>query len=207
MKKFTVFLLAIVAYSFSFLPQVAAEEKSGPARFEKGFQEFGVEIGWGAGVNIPSGRDRTDIQFVHLAANFKRDLTGTIAQSSFFQGNLNWMVELNADLLHNPAFGSLVGFSPFMLQYKFVKPERKWAPTIMGGAGFALTNWDEKDLAYQEISGDFQFLLHGGVGLEFFRPKGGSYSINYRFYHVSNAGMSVPNIGLNANLFTLGFNF
>ncbi len=175
-------------------------------RFEKGHYQFGGELGYGGGVNIPLGIDRTDIQFFHIAANFQYDLTGSIGKS-FYQGNLYWFTELGADFLHNPAFGSLVGISPVMLQYKFVKPGRSWAPSLLGGAGFSVTDWDEKDLAEREIGGDFQFLLHLGVGLEFFRPKGSSFSVNYRFFHVSNAGTQKPNIGLNANLLTLGFTF
>ena len=90
-------------------------------RFNKGFHSFGAEIGYGAGLNVPGGPDRTDIQFARIAANFQLDLTGNIGKS-FYQGNLNWFAELNADLLHNPGFGSLIGFSPLMFQYKFFKP-------------------------------------------------------------------------------------
>jgi lipid A 3-O-deacylase len=190
-----VFLISTNAYAGSLVP-----------RFEKGHYQFGAELGYGAGVNLPSGPDRTDIQFFHIAANFQYDLTGNIGKS-WYQGNLYWFTELGADFLHNPEFGSLVGISPLMVQYKFIKPNKKWAPTVLAGAGVSLTDWDEKDLAEREIGGDFQFLLHLGTGLEFFRPNGGSFSVNYRFFHISNAGTQRPNIGLNANLFTLGFTF
>ena len=83
-------------------------------------------------------------------------------------------------------------------------PKRGWAPNILIGAGFAYTNW--KDQAERELGSEFQFLLHGGAGLEFFK-KTGSYSINYRFFHVSNAGIQRPNIGLNSHVFNLGIEF
>ncbi len=98
----------------------------------------------------------------------------------------------------------LVGFSPLMAQYKFLSPERNWAPNFLIGAGFSLT--DRKDVAERELGTEFQFLLHGGAGLEFFKEEG-AYSINYRFFHVSNAGIKFPNIGLNAHLFTMGMRF
>tara|TARA_B100000686_G_scaffold353865_1_gene461188 strand:- start:2987 stop:3598 length:612 start_codon:yes stop_codon:yes gene_type:complete len=185
---------------------VLAGEGSGPARFEKGHYEFGAEVGYGVGHNIPFAKNRTHIQFAHIAANFQLDLTGNIGRS-YSQGNLNWYPEFNASLLHNPDSGTLIGFSPLMFQYKFIKPRRKWAPTVLGGAGIALTDWDEDNLAATEISGDFQFLLHAGFGLEYFRPKSGSFSVNYRLLHVSNAGMERPNVGLNASLITLAFTF
>ena len=176
-------------------------------RFKKGHYQFGSELGYSAGIDLPTGVDRTDIQFFHIAANFQYDLTGNIGRGKFYQGNLYWFTELGADILHNPEYGYLLGFSPVMFQYKFVQPSRRWAPTLLGGAGFSLTNWDEKDLAEREIRGEFQFLLHIGAGLEFFRSKGGSFSINYRLFHVSNAGTKTPNIGLNSNLFSIGFTF
>jgi len=98
----------------------------------------------------------------------------------------------------------LVGWSPVLAQYKFLDPKRNWAPNVLVGAGFAMTNW--KDVAERELGSEFQFTLHGGVGLEYFKEKG-AYSINYRFFHVSNAGIQFPNIGLNTHLFTLGMRF
>ncbi len=196
--------ISIFFVFFTAIPAFSSEEK-GLARFERGHHEWGTEIGYGVGHSIP-GDDPTDIQFARIAANYQLDLTGNIG-TSYYQGNLNWYAELNVDLLHQPDFGTLVGFSPMMFQYKFVKPERKWAPTLLAGAGLALTDWDEDDLADQEISGSFQFILHGGAGIEYFRPDHSSFSINYRFFHVSNAGIKSPNLGLNASLFTLGFSF
>ena len=189
-----------------FCDLVLASEGEVPARFEKGYHEIGTEVGYGLGANIPFALDRTDIAFTHFAVNFQLDLTGNIGHS-YSQGNLNWYAELNADVLHSPGYGTLVGFSPLMFQYKFIKPGRKWAPTVLGGAGISLSDWDKDNLAAKEISGDFQFLLHAGIGLEYFRPEKGSFAVNYRFFHVSNAGMESPNLGLNASLFTLGFTF
>ena len=210
MVRILSFVISLVLLFFV-SPVLAEEEvlteKENPVRFEKGYYEFGLEVGYGAGFDIPFGRDRTDIQFSHVAANFQLDLTGTIGGEGPYRGNLNWYAELNANLLDNPGFGTLVGFSPLMFKYKFLDSERKWAPTLLAGAGFAFTDWDEENLANREISGDFQFLLHTGVGIEYFRPGSRSFSINYRYFHVSNAGIESPNIGLNAGLFTLSFHF
>ena len=98
----------------------------------------------------------------------------------------------------------LLGWSPLMAQYKFLNPKRRWAPNILLGAGASMTNW--KDIADRELGTEFQFLLNLGVGLEYFK-KNGAYSINYRLFHVSNAGIKFPNIGLNAHVFSLGMRF
>ena len=98
----------------------------------------------------------------------------------------------------------LLGWSPLMAQYKFLNPKRRWAPNILLGAGASMTNW--KDIADRELGTEFQFLLNLGVGLEYFKENG-TYSINYRLLHVSNAGIKFPNIGLNAHVFSLGIRF
>ncbi|NIQ01117.1 MAG: hypothetical protein GWM98_12490, partial [Nitrospinaceae bacterium] len=129
--------------------------------------------------------------------------TGVIGDS-WYRGALYWHNELGFATLLNRDGEYLVGFSPLMAQYKFLSPDRGWAPSILAGAGFAYTNW--KDQAERELGSEFEFLLHAGAGLEFFLNQG-SYSINYRFFHVSNAGIESPNIGLNSHVFSLGFQF
>ena len=172
-------------------------------RFEIGNSDFGAQVGWGHTVDIPPGPNRTDLGFLFFFPNWQYNLTGLIAKSSWYQGA--WFYHMEAGF----AFADrddkfLVGWSPVLAQYKFLDPKRNWAPNVLVGAGFAMTNW--KDVAERELGSEFQFTLHGGVGLEYFKGKG-AYSINYRYFHVSNAGIQFPNIGLNAHLFTLGMRF
>lgn len=178
-------------------------ESSGE-QFERGAWSFGVEAGGGYTFDLPTGRDRTDLQFAVLFPNFEYNMTGLIGRDAWYQGALYWRPEVDAAYLTNHGGKYLAGFSPIMLQYKFADPKRSWAPNLLGGAGFSFTNWD--DIAFQELGAPFEFLLHIGGGLEFFHDKG-SYSINYRLFHVSNGGIASPNIGLNAHVFTLGIRF
>jgi lipid A 3-O-deacylase len=173
-------------------------------RFEKGSSDFGVQFGWGHNFNLPPGPpNRTDMGFAFFFPNWQRNLTGVIGGDSWYQGG--WFYHMEAGL----AFADrddkfLLGWSPLMVQYKFLNAKRRWAPNILLGTGFSMTNW--KDVAERELGSEFQFLLHAGAGLEYFK-KDGAYSINYRLFHVSNAGMQFPNIGLNAHVFNLGMRF
>ena len=173
-------------------------------RFEKGSSDFGVQLGWGHNFNLPPGPpNRTDMGFAFFFPNWQRNLTGVIGGDSWYQGS--WFYHMEAGL----AFADrddkfLLGWSPLMVQYKFLSPKRRWAPNILLGTGFSMTNW--KDVAERELGSEFQFLLHAGAGLEYFN-KDGAYSINYRLFHVSNAGIQFPNIGLNAHVFSLGMRF
>jgi len=173
-------------------------------RFAKGNTTFGGQLGMGYTVQIPPGRDRTDLSFAWIFPNWQYNLTGIMAEDSFLRGALFWHVEGGLSLLTHRDHEYLVNFSPLMAEYKFLSPKRRWAPTLLAGAGFSMTNW--KDQAHKELGSEFEFLLHLGGGVEVFR-KTGSYSFNYRFFHVSNAGMQRPNIGLNTNVFSLGMSF
>ena len=172
-------------------------------RFKKGNSDFGAQLGWGWTVDIPPGRNRTDLGFLFFFPNWQRNLTGVIGKSSWYQGALFYHME--AGLAFSDRDDKfLVGWSPLVVQYKFLNSRRRWAPNVLLGTGFSMTNW--KDVATRELGSEFQFLLHAGAGLEYFKKKG-AYSINYRLFHVSNAGIQFPNIGLNAHMFTMGIRF
>jgi hypothetical protein len=181
-----------------------SQAESYSERFAKGSTSFGVQGGFGYTIDLPPGRDRADISFLFLFPNFQYNLTGMIGSDSWYEGALYWHNELGValDLNHDNEY--LAGFSPLMLEYKFLDSKRGWAPNVLLGAGFAYTNW--KDIASHELGSEFEFLLHAGTGLEFFLDRG-SVSLNYRFFHVSNAGIKRPNIGLNAHVLSLGFRF
>ncbi len=149
--------------------------------------DFGTQLGSGWTVGIPPGPDRADLGFLFFFPNwqYKPD---RIDQRVLVSGA--WFYRVEAELTFSDCDKYLVGFSPLMAQYKFLSPERKWAPNLLIGAGFSLTDW--KDVAERKLGTEFQFLLHGGAGLEFLK-KEGACSINYRFFHVSNAGIKFPN--------------
>lgn len=184
-------------------PDIAQKDNS--ARFEKGASEFGVQAGLGYSLQLPPGVHRTNWNFAFFAPNYKYNLTGVVGES-FYRGTLSWMTEADIVTAYSPSSAYLLGVSPLMFEYKFLQPDAKFIPYAFVGAGFSGTNWDRKP--YQnELGTDFEFLLHAGVGVEFCKTKYGAFSANYRFFHVSNAGIRFPNIGVNAGLATLGYAF
>jgi lipid A 3-O-deacylase len=190
--------------SFIIANPLFVEAQSFSDRFAKGNTSFGGELGFGHTFNLPPGKDRTDLSFAFIFPNWQKNLTGIIAPDSALQGALYWHVEAGLAQLTHRDNEYLIGFSPVMVNYKFLNSQRKWAPNILLGAGFSMQDWEE--VAHYELGSEFQFLLHGGAGIELFRESG-IYSFNYRLFHVSNAGFRKPNIGLNAHVFTLGFRF
>ena len=180
LRAWTVFAILLM------LNVAIARAESFEHRFEGGNSDFGVQFGWGHNFNLPPGPpNRTDMGFAFFFPNWQRNLTGVIGKDTFYQGA--WFYHMEAGLAFADRDNKfLLGWSPIMAQYKFLSPKRRWAPNILLGAGFSMTNW--KDVAERELGSEFQFLLHAGAGLEYFK-KDGAYSINYRLFHVSNAGI------------------
>ena len=186
-------------------------------RFAKGQYEFGLQLGYGFTINIPPviepGDNRTDIQFAYFSPYFKYNLTGILGDSHY-KGALYWVVDFpmaisTLDPERNkikvdefPTY--MIGLMPFQLEYKLVRPERKWAPFVFAGAGLAVGDWHK---GAEEITTAFQFILQSGVGIDYYLPNGKAVNFSYRFWHLSNGNIKPLNIGLNAHVFTFGFTF
>lgn len=191
-------------------------------RFAKGTYVWGVSIGAGYTIDMPTTNagapDRTNMDFLYIFPHFKYNLTGPIGKS-FYQGALYWNVELGGVVTVSdsdrivPGGARVVtansglyqfGITPVQVEYKFVKPTRRWAPTVLAGAGFSIGDFNDGAV---EISTDFEFILQAGAGIEYYLKEKGAVSLNYRLFHLSNSNIERPNIGINAHVFTLGYSF
>ena len=85
------------------------------------------------------------------------------------------------------------------LRYDWGQP---LVPFIEGGAGALYTGLRERGLGKH-----FLFSLPVGVGIEWFFTRTTALTATYRFRHLSNAGMSSHNTGLNADFYMLGFSY
>jgi lipid A 3-O-deacylase PagL len=56
-----------------------------------------------------------------------------------------------------------------------------------------------------EVSGALQFSPQGGPGIEWFLGPQRALVFQYRYLHMSNAGIQLPNLGFNANMVSIGF--
>ncbi len=187
------------------------------SRFAKKQYEFGFSLGYGFTVNIPpvdaASDERTRIRFAHFSPNFKYNLTGLVGKS-VYRGALYWVIEVQlAATVEDPtrngrvaddAPNFLFGLVPAQLEYKFLNPNRSWAPFLFAGIGGSWGEWFQET---REISTAFEFTLQGGAGIEYFFDNGTSLNFNYRLWHLSNSNVKSPNIGLNAHVFSLGFSF
>ncbi len=197
-----------------------AEAQASPdfeSRFARGRTAFGVTLGFGYNVNlapIDSVSDlRTQLRFAYVFPNFQYNLTGLIGKS-FYRGALYWMIEAGAvftvkdpEQNNQPVDNAptyQIGLVPLQMEYKFLSPDRAWAPFLFAGAGVTWGEWSDST---RELATAFEFVVQVGGGLEYFYEHGTALNFNYRFWHLSNSNIKSPNIGINAHIFSLGYRF
>jgi hypothetical protein len=96
--------------------------------------------------------------------------------------------------------GYLLG-ETLMFRFGF-KPVHGLIPFFDAGSAALHTTLDNKA---PEISGHTQFLSQGGFGVERFVRPGRAIVFEYRYFHMSNAGIQQPNHGFNGSMASIGF--
>ena len=96
--------------------------------------------------------------------------------------------------------GRMLGATP-IFRFDF-RPWGRVVPFLDVGSGPLNTTTNEHA---PELTGHFQFMSQGGAGIQyFFRPQR-ALVLEYRYLHLSNAGVEPPNHGFNASMITIGF--
>ena len=86
------------------------------------------------------------------------------------------------------AFGA--GLSPLVLKWNF-DAGSSVVPYVEAGAGFVFTSRDVPPGAWQG-----NFTSSGAIGMHFLRERG-NFSAEIRYMHISNAGLTTYNPGIN----------
>ena len=162
--------------------------------------DFGV---WaGGGVSVPGGTKDTHVMNVGLRLG--KVLTGDHL-GGFARGNFEWSADLMpVYYVWQPAparnaYGA--AFNPVNLKWNFTHSERA-VPFLEFGGGVLFTN-----NVVPVNTSRANFLTHGAFGLHFFNSERRAFTISARYEHISNAGLTVPNPGINTVQFQLGFNW
>lgn len=88
--------------------------------------------------------------------------------------------------------------------FRLSRADRKSGPYVEAGIGAHLTS-AQRINRHREFGGHFNFGTHVGFGVLF--GDDGRYDLGYRFQHVSNAGISSPNDGINFHQVSLRYNY
>lgn len=163
--------------------------------FAHSAESLSFNIGGSGGVPVLGGQQHHDLAFAGLT--YGHMLGNVLGDDHWWRGNFEWRWELFSGAQVYPYTTWLVGLTPH-LRYNFATGSR-WVPFIDVGAGISGTGIGAPDL-----SGTFEFNVQGSVGTYYFLRKNLALSSDVRLLHMSCAGISSPNLGLNTILGTFG---
>jgi len=104
------------------------------------------------------------------------------------------------------SFGTYMTGITGLVRYNFVQPNWIVVPYIQGGAGIIYTdarNWSDQNA----IGGNWEFTPQFAGGLRFLIDDNFTFNLEGAFQHISNAGTSARNYGVNAYGGFAGFTY
>jgi hypothetical protein len=177
---------------FIFLTAPSASAQAGPV---EGGHEWQVWTGGGHGTNGSQSGDSV----WNLGLRYGLILTDPHGPG-FLRGRLEYAIEAVPAFVvaqkTNTAFGA--GVNPFAFKW-MLDTKHNVSPYFEIGGGTLFTN-----VKVPEGTSQINFTTTGALGLHFLRANR-TISAEVRFMHISNAGLSTPNPGINTVQFRIGF--
>lgn len=161
-------------------------------------EEVDFWIGAGPGMKVFGSEQAHDMALTGI--NYGWVLIDRIAGDKWYRGNCELLLELLGGVQFDPEDRHVIGASP-LVRYNFTGNERLM-PFLNLGAGVAETDIGEPDLSTR-----FEFILQGGGGVHYFFAPHKALTLQYRFLHLSNAGIDSPNLGVNTSMFIIGISW
>ena len=163
--------------------------------FNPGAHELELLAGGGVGMAIFGSKHRHD--WIAGALQCGWVFTDVLGPDRWYRGNWELLAEVFGGEQFEPDWAYFVGAAP-LLRYDFATGSR-WVPFFDFGAGATAT-----DIRNGDLSTTFEFNLQAGAGTHLFLRKDLALTLQYRFIHLSNAGIQFPNLGVNTSTFLLG---
>src|SRR6478736_722812 len=162
--------------------------------------DFGV---WaGGGFSVPGGTK--DTHTMNAGVRLGKVLTDDHG-GSFLRGNFEWAADLMPIYYiwqPSPAQNAYAAaFNPVNLKWNFTSSART-VPYLELGGGVLFSNH-----AVPLNTSHVNFLTHATLGFQFFNNERRAFTAGVRYEHISNAGLTVPNPGVNTVQFQLGLNW
>jgi len=163
--------------------------------FKSSDQALSLEVGASYGVPIFGGSEKHDIALMDLA--YSHMLGGVKGKDKWYRGNWEGRAELFGGSQFSPKPDWVAGLS-LHVRYDFALGGPV-VPFFDAGMGVTGTGISAPDL-----SGTFEFNLECGPGAYWFVNKQLAVTGEVRLMHMSCAGISSPNLGLNTVLGLIG---
>jgi lipid A 3-O-deacylase len=165
-------------------------------------QPWDVGVWASGGFSVPGGTK--DTQVIDAGVRLGKVLTDDHL-GGFVRGNFEWSADLMpVYYVLQPAPGKNAygaAFNPLNLKWNFTNSERV-VPYLELGGGVLFSSH-----AVPVNTSHVNFLTHAALGFHFFNNEKRAITASIRYEHISNAGLTVPNPGVNTVQFTIGMNW
>jgi len=161
--------------------------------FAPGRVELGAQIGGGFSLG-DSAREATEFSFRPRIGYVLAQQGHVLPGSVEIVGEPTYITVFQHQTVH---VGGLIA----SLKYN-VQTGSRWTPYVLGGGGVSFSSH-----RVPQGGTNFNFLVEGGLGLQYTLTPRSVLNGEWRFQHFSNGDISPPNPSLNMSLFLLGFSF
>jgi len=165
----------------------------------KWLRSFGFVTGYGI---APLDDKSSDYEVVPLLYQFSFDIN-PLAEKLHIKSrrtNFELLVEPMTNVVVSPDTNAEIGCS-FFLRYS-VKLATWFCPYLEVGTGYVYTTQHVHEQGSQS-----NFITQPGIGTQFFLGKHYALSVGYRYRHMSNAGMTTPNRGVDSHFGVVGLTY
>jgi len=166
--------------------------------FRPGIQTVGLSTGAGLGVAVFGGSQQHDLALMSLT--YGRFIGGIKGVDHWYRGNWEWRAEIFGGAEFSPSKEWVIGFTPH-LRYNFATSTR-WVPFVDGGAGVSGTG-----IGHPDLSNTFEFNLQASTGVQWFVKDNFAVTFEARWLHLSDAGITSPNLGVNTIMGMVGLSW
>jgi lipid A 3-O-deacylase len=165
-------------------------------------QPWDLGVWVGGGFSVPGGTK--DTHAMNAGVRLGKVLTSDHG-GGFLRGNFEW----SADLIPLyyiwqpvPAQNAYsAAFNPVNLKWNFTNSAHM-VPYLELGGGVLFSNH-----AVPLNTSHVNFVTHATLGFQFFNNNRRAFTAGVRYEHISNAGLTVPNPGVNTVQFQVGVNW
>ncbi len=161
------------------------------------FRPTRLELRTGYGYQDTTPHRPTHYQEAYLSPSLIIPLTGTLGPP-WFRGQIEWNPELSVGSFSSPHVRPLLGFAPVQFHYAF-EPVGRWFPYLVGGTGIFLAH-----IKSLETESHLNFNSQIGLGTRYAVTDKVSLLVEYRYGHISNAGLNGSDNGIEMHNFLVG---
>jgi len=162
--------------------------------------EIGVLAGYGWAMDrLPQ---ETQIEHAVIMPAFSIPLVRREVGPSILKGIVQYQCEPVLGQITKPNGRMEFGLSFAGFKYNFTSLNSRWSPYSNFGFGMIY-----EPIGHHVQGTNLNFILQTGVGLQYFLDEKNALNVQYRYRHISNATMELPNSSINSSFVLVGYSF